>query len=99
MVLDTGLTNYQIDLGQGPAPLYYIFAISDLNRLAGQASTCMTRFVQGDLKSFDLIKDHDSVTGFPLKGQDEAAGDFYNHFLSSTNRYFCSLYHMIFITI
>ena len=48
----------------------------------------MTRFVQGDLKSFDLLKDHDSVTEFPLKGKNEAAGEFYNHFLSSTNRYF-----------
>lgn len=85
-MLDTGLTNYQIDLGQGPAPLYYIFALSDLNRLSGESETCMTRFDQRDLKKFDFIKDHDSVTGFPLSGNGIAAGEFYDHFLFSTNR-------------
>ena len=84
--MDTGLTNYQIDLGQGPAPLYYIFALSDLNRLSGEDGTCMTRFEQRDLKKFDLLKDHDNVTGFPLAGNGLAAGEFYDHFLYATNR-------------
>ena len=84
--MDSGLANYQIDLGQGPSPLYYIFALSTLERLGGEEKTCMTRFEQGDLTSFDFIKDHDSVTGFPLTGQNLAAGSFYNHFLYSTNR-------------
>ena len=86
-MLDSGLTNYQIDLGQGPSPLYYVFAFSTLERLAGEDKTCMTQFNQNDLKSFDLIKDHDSVTGFPLTGQGLAAGSFYNHYLESTNRF------------
>ena len=47
----------------------------------------MTRFDQRGLKSFDLIKDHDSVTEFPLTGINEGAGAFYNHFLYSTNRF------------
>ena len=85
-MLDTGLTNYQIDLGQGPAPLYYIFALSDLNRLSGENGTSMTRFEQRDLKKFDLLKDHDNVTGFPLSGNGLAAGEFYDHFLYATNR-------------
>ena len=85
-VLDSGVSSYQVDLSQGPAPLYYIFAISDLNRLAGQESTSITRFTQSGLKSFDLIRDHDSVTGFPLTGIGKGAGSFYQHFMSQTNR-------------
>ena len=86
-MLDTGLTQYQIDLGQGRTPLYCIFALSTLDRLGGEDLTCMSRFTQGDLISFDLVKDHNSITGYPLTGKDLAAGDFYLHFLQQTNRY------------
>lgn len=82
------MNNYQIDLGQGPAPKFFIFALSDLNRLSGEESTSITRFTQDDLTSLDLTKDHDSVTGFPLTGTDFAAGSFYQHFLGQTNRLF-----------
>ena len=85
-MLDSGLNSYQIDLNQGPAPLYYIFALSTLDRLGGQQTTCMTKFQQYDLKSFDFICDQDSVTGFPLTGQGLAGGAFYNSFLRQTNR-------------
>ena len=86
-MLDTGLNNYQIDLSQGPAPLYFVFAMSTLDRLAGEQSTCMTKFEQCGLQSFDLIKDQDSVTGFPLTGEGLASGSFYNNFLRQTNRF------------
>lgn len=85
-ILDTGLSNYQIDLGQGPAPKFFIFALSDLDRLAGNETTSITRFTQDDLFTFDFIKDHDSVTGFPLTGIGKAAGPFYQNFLNQTNR-------------
>ena len=84
--MDTGLTSYQIELGQGPSPLYIIFALSTLDRLAGQETTSMTRFTQDGLKTFDLIKDHDSVTGFPLTGLGKGAGSFYSNYLYQTNR-------------
>ena len=42
--------------------------------------------MQKDLMSFDLVRDQDSVTGFPLTGIGFAAGSFYQHFLSQTNR-------------
>ena len=84
--MDSGVSSYQIDLSQGPAPLYYIFAISDLSRLSGQETTSITRFDQMGLKSFDFIRDHDSITGFPLTGIGKAAGAFYQHFLNQTNR-------------
>ena len=89
--MDTGLNSYQIDLSQGPAPLYYVFALSTLDRLAGNETTCMTKFMQYSLKSFDLIRDQDSVTGFPLTGQGLASGSFYNNFLKQTNRF---LFHL-----
>ena len=85
-VLDSGLNSYQIDLSQGPAPLYYVFALSTLDRLAGHEATCTTKFVQYNLNKFDFMKDEDSVTGFPLTGQGLEAGSFYNHFLRQTNR-------------
>ena len=84
--MDSGISSYQIDLGQGPAPLFYIFGLSDLDRLAGQETTSMSRFIQEDLYSFDLIKDHDSVTGFPLTGLGKAGGSYYQSFMSQTNR-------------
>ena len=80
------MSSYQIDLGQGPAPLFYIFGVSELDRLAGQETTSMTRFVQDDLYSLDLIKDHDSVTGFPLTGLGKAGGSYYQSFMGQTNR-------------
>ena len=85
-MLDSGLNNYQVDVSQGPAPLYFIFALSTLDRLAGSENSCMTKFEQYNLKSFDFLCDQDSVTGFPLSGQGLAAGSFYNHFLRQTNR-------------
>ena len=85
-VLDTGVSSYQIDLSQGPAPVWIAFALSTLDRLGGEDETSMTRFTQDGLKSFDLIKDHDSVTGFPLQGLGLAAGSFYANYLKQTNR-------------
>ena len=95
-MLDTGLTNFQIDLGQGPSPMYIVFGLSTLERLAGEDATSMTRFTQDGLKSFDFLKDNSSVTGFPLTGLGKGAGSFYSNYLYQTNRYFFLFFHLIF---
>lgn len=85
-VLPPGLNFHQIDLGQGKCPKYILFALSDLDRLAGSPAESMTVFKQGDLIEFDLIKDHESVTGFPLTGSDKSAQSFYINYLQMTDR-------------
>ena len=54
-VLDGGLSNYDINLVQGALPKYIIFALSSLARLNGSETLSLTKFVQGDLESFDLV--------------------------------------------
>ena len=55
-VLESGLTNYDLNLLQGPKlPKFIIFTLSDLERLNGTDDKSLTKFVQGDLEMFDLI--------------------------------------------
>ena len=85
-VLPTGLNFHQIDLGQGRCPKYLIFALSYLDRLAGSPTETMTVFQQGDLVEFDLVKDHESLLGFPLTGSGRSAQSFYINYLKMTDR-------------
>jgi len=85
-VLDGGLSNYDVNLVQGDLPKYIIFALSDLERLNGSETLSLTKFVQGELESFDLIFDHESVLEFPLEGNAHAPVAFYQNFLRQTNR-------------
>ena len=85
-VLPTGLNFHQIDLGQGKCPKYIIFALSQLDRLAGTPTESMTIFQQGDLVEFDLVKDHESILGFPLTGSNKSAQSFYINYLKMTDR-------------
>jgi len=54
-VLDGGLSNYDVNLLQGDLPKYIIFALSSLERLNGSETLSLTKFVQGQLESFDLV--------------------------------------------
>ena len=86
-ILDTGLSSYDINLLQGSLPRYVFFAISDLPRLNGQETTSLTRFVQGDLDSFNLVLDQESIPFHPLSGNGSASFEFYQNYLQQTNRY------------
>ena len=72
---------------KGKLPKYLIFGLSTLDRLAGSDTESMTVFKQHDLLEFDLVKDHESVTGFPLSGTDVGAGQYYLNFLKETDRF------------
>ena len=85
-VLPPGLNFHQIDLGQGKCPKYIIFAFSSLDRLAGSPAEGMTVFRQGELVEFDLVRDHESVTSFPLTGSGKNAQSFYINYLQMTDR-------------
>jgi len=85
-VLDGGLSNYDVNLVQGDLPKYIVFALSDLERLNGSDKKSLTQFSQGELDSFDLILDHESILGFPLEGNAHAPVAFYQNFLRQTNR-------------
>lgn len=54
-VLDGGLMNFELNLLQGRLPKYIIFALSSLERLSGTETLSLTKFVQGQLDSFDLM--------------------------------------------
>jgi len=54
-VLESGLNLYDLNLMQGKLPKYLVFGLSSLERISGDETLSLTRFVQGDLTSFDLI--------------------------------------------
>jgi len=47
--------NFELNLLQGRLPKYIIFALSSLERLSGTETLSLTKFVQGQLDSFDLM--------------------------------------------
>ena len=67
-------------------PQWIFFAFSTLDRLSGQEDLSMTRFMPGDLCEFDVTRNHESLTGYPLQGTGHAAGPFYINFLRHTQR-------------
>ena len=87
IILDEGLSSYDIDLMQGKLPDFYIFLFGSLDRLNGSEMLSLTRYEQGDLTYFDLQLDHESILGYPLYGQSIAAVPFFHNYLKQTNRF------------
>ena len=54
-VLDSGLSEYDLNLIQGKMPKYLMFGLSSLDRISGSDVLSLTRFIQDDLIYFDLI--------------------------------------------
>ena len=86
-ILDSGLSEFDINLVQGQQPKFIVFGFSTLERISGRDTLSLTRFVQGDLKKFDLVLDHESVLGFPLTGMNKDAVMYYQNFLKQTFRF------------
>ena len=86
-VLESGLSEFDINLAQGKLPAFIVFGLSTIDRLSGQHDFCLTKLNQHNLTSFDLLKDGESITTFPLQGQGNAGYEFYQHYLKQTNRY------------
>ena len=87
LILDSGLTQYQIDLMQGDLPEYLIFMMTNIDRISGDDTLSLTRFEQCGLESFTLLCDQEAVQGFPLSGQGPAGFAFYQNYLRQTNRF------------
>ena len=86
-VIESGLSEFDINLAQGKMPAFIVFGLSTLERLSGQHDFCLTKLSQHNLSSFDLLKDGESITTFPLQGQGNAGFEFYQQYLKQTNRY------------
>lgn len=54
-ILDTALSEYKINLGQGPLPKYIIFALSTVDRSKGNVAESITYFEQLDMTEFDIL--------------------------------------------
>lgn len=87
IILDEGLSSYDIDIMAGQLPDFMIFLFASLERLNGSETLSLTRFEQGDLTSFDLKLNHESVLGYPLTGQSFSAVPFFHNYLKQTNRF------------
>ena len=85
-VLESGLSDFSIDLVNSKMPKFIIFAFSTLDRLSGNSELSITKFQQGDMCKFDLLLDHESLPGYPLSGINNSAIDFYQNYLRQTNR-------------
>ena len=53
-ILDGGLGNFEIDLLHGKLPKHIIFGLSSMKRINGDDKLSITKFVQGELESFDI---------------------------------------------
>ena len=54
-IFDTALSEYKVNLGQGPLPKYIIFALSSVQRSRGNAAESITHFEQLGIAEFDLL--------------------------------------------
>ena len=54
-IFDTALSEYTINLGQGPFPKYIIFALSTVERSRGNYLQSVTHFQQLGMTQFDLL--------------------------------------------
>ena len=54
-IFDTALSEYKINLGQGPLPKYIIFALSTVDRSRGNEEQSITLFEQLEMTEFDLL--------------------------------------------
>ena len=54
-IFDTALSEYTINLGQGPLPKYIIFALSTVERSRGNELQSVTHFEQLGITQFDLL--------------------------------------------
>ena len=54
-IFDTALSEYTINLGQGPLPKYIIFALSTVERSRGNYLQSVTHFQQLGMTQFDLL--------------------------------------------
>ena len=86
-ILSEGLSSYDINLLQGKLPKYIFFTFMGLDRMRGTDELSLTRFNRGELEEFNLMLDHESITGHPLKKQVSPVLEFYQNFLKMTNRY------------
>ena len=53
-IFDTSLSEYKINIGQGPLPKYIIFALSSVGRSRGNEAESITHFSQLGMTEFDL---------------------------------------------
>ncbi len=53
-ILDGGLGNFDVNLLHGNLPKYIIFGLSSMDRINGSEELSLTKFVQGQLESFDV---------------------------------------------
>ena len=86
-ILDSGLTQYDLNLIHGPQPKFIVFGFTTLDRISGSTNLSLTRFLQNDLTKFDLVLNHESILGFPLTGIDKDAVAYYQQFLKQTFRF------------
>lgn len=86
-VLDAGLSDFTLDLGNGKFPLYLFIVLSTLDRISGSEKLSLTKFEQLGLSSIDVLIDQESILGFPLDGLGLNAVDFYHQYLNHTNRF------------
>ena len=85
-VLESGLSDYSINITNSKMPKFIIFAFSTLDRLSGSQNLSLTKFQQENMCKFDLILDHESLPGYPMAGHQNSAIDFYQNYLKQTNR-------------
>jgi hypothetical protein len=83
-ILDSGESEFLVNLSRGAFPKYAFFAIRPMNEESPTMERCLTNFNRHDLESFTVLVNSEPLPGHPLTTDTK----FYYNFLQNTDRLF-----------
>ena len=93
IVINEGLSEYDIAIMQGSMPELCVFALVEVDRFAGSFNTSSTKFTRHNISQFELVLNSDVLNDYPLEMKGGDSIEFYRQYLKNTERLdnpFCS---------
>ena len=84
-VLQQGIANFKFTIANGRLPIALCFAFTKPNLFDGSITEPLTNFKSYGVRSFDLILNSRSLSGYPLRSSGSNMTEFYFHFLEQVS--------------
>lgn len=84
-VLQQGIANFKFTIANGRLPIALCFAFTKPDNFDGMITEPLTNFKSYGIRSFDLILNSRSLSGYPLRCSGSNMTEFYFHFLEQCN--------------
>ena len=84
-VLQKGIANFKFTIANGRLPIALCFAFTKPDVFDGKITEPLTNFKSYGIRSFDLILNSRSLSGYPLRCSGSNMTEFYFHFLEQVN--------------